>query len=214
VGDVEQWLKAQGRRARRGPSGAAADSPAAVRDDLARINRRRELARAAYEQALEERDPNARIALEVVAKLDTERDTLTAGIADAVALAAEWEDAGDSGLAESVDLVRALTHADTAEALNRAMAKAVAGIHIGIRDGRLRAEFTLKHPEGVPYLFRHADPVDLAAKRMTLPDAPSRTVRFTKGQTLRRRRRLSTDGQARSCVGRLLRLGAEQRCSG
>ena len=141
---------------------------------MAALDRRRDLVLADYQAALTEGDAKARIVLEVATRIDAEHDALAARLADAEAHAAEWEDADDSGLAESVDLVRALARADTAEALNRAMAKAVAGIHVAITaDGRLRAEFALKHPEGVPYLFRHAKPVGLAGERITLPDAPA-----------------------------------------
>ena len=171
VGDAEAWLAQQAAERVDGRQ-QLRQTARRLRDELAALDRRRDLVLADYEQALSEGDAKARIVLEVATRLDTERDGLTARLANAEALAAEWEDAGDSGLAESVDLVRALASADTAEALNRAMAKAVAGIHAAIVDGRLRAEFALKHPEGVPYLFRHAAPVGLAAERITLPDAP------------------------------------------
>ena len=173
VGDAEQWLVHQAPERDDGRQ-QLRQTAQRLRDELASLDHRRDLVLADYEAALSEGDAKARIVLEVATKLDTERDSLTARLADADALAAEWDHADDSGLAESVDLVRALAHADTAEALNRAMAKAVAGIHAAITaDGRLRAEFALKHPEGVPYLFRHAKPVGLAAERITLPDAPA-----------------------------------------
>lgn len=125
------------------------------------------------------RSPTARIVLEVVAKLDSERDAMTAKIADAEAVAAEWEDADDSGLTDAVDLLRALGQADTAEALNAAMSAAVAGIYAGLRDGRLRAEFELADgrpsKERFGYLLRYAEPANLDAIRVTFGE----TVRQT-----------------------------------
>ena len=120
------------------------------------------------------RRAKARIVLEVVTKLDEKCCNIAARLEDAEALASEWRDAGGSGLAESVDLVRALERADTAEALNRAMAKAVAGIHVVITvDGRLRAEFALRAIHDAAYFFQHLQPVGLAAERITLPDTPA-----------------------------------------
>ena len=172
VGSAEDWLKAQAAERDTGREELVLAAQR-LRDELASLNRRRGLVLADYEAALSEGDPKARIVLEVASEIDERYCNTAAQLADAEALAAEWDHAGDSSLAESVDLVRALASADTAEALNRAMAKAVAGIHAGITNGRLRAEFDLKAPEGGPYLFRHADPVGLAAERIALPDAPT-----------------------------------------
>jgi hypothetical protein len=110
VGNAEQCLKAQAAERDDGRR-QLVEAAQRMRDDLARIERRRELALADYERALEDKDPKARIVLEVVGKLDGERDDLAAKIADTEAVAAEWHDTDDSGLADSVDLLR---HADPA----------------------------------------------------------------------------------------------------
>jgi hypothetical protein len=136
VGDAQTWLARQGRRARRRPPELLQASHR-LREDLAAVDRRRGPVLADYERAVEVGDPNARIVLEVVAKLDGERDTLAQRIADTEAVTAEWEDSDDDSLADTVDLLRALAQADTvdllrtlaqadtAEALNRAMATAL-----------------------------------------------------------------------------------------
>jgi len=96
-------------------------------------------------------------------------------IADADAVAAEWKQADDSDLAEAVDFVRALQDADTAQALNAALSRALAGIYASVKGGRLRAEFELAadllpdHWSAV-HLFQHMKPVGLDARRVTLTD--------------------------------------------
>jgi hypothetical protein len=53
---------------------------------------------ADYERAVEDEDPKARIVLEVVAKLDGEREAIAKKVTDTEAVAAEWEDTDDGGL--------------------------------------------------------------------------------------------------------------------
>jgi DNA invertase Pin-like site-specific DNA recombinase len=178
VGDARTWLAEQAAEHDAGRQ-ELAQATERLRDDLARIERRRDLILADYERAIAEDDPTARIVLEVVAKLDSERQAMTAKIADAEAVAAEWKDTDDSGLSDSVDLLRALGQADTADALNASMSQAVTGIYAAVTDGRLRAEFELADgrpsKERFVYLLRHVEPANLAADRVTFGE----TVRQT-----------------------------------
>lgn len=166
IGDAEAWLALQAQERDDGRQGLL-QAAQRLREDQHRIDRRRELVLADYEAALAEGDPNARIVLNVAAKLDTEHEALNAKIGDADAIAAEWQDVDDSGLEQSVDLVRALTNADTAEALKRALSRALVGIYARLSDGKLRAEFELTPPDGridarkqCVYLFQHVEPDD------------------------------------------------------
>ena len=94
-----------------------------LRGDPAEAERRRERVLAGYEKALAEDDPTARLVLEVAARIDAEHEVLAEKIADAEAVASEWDDVDDSGLEEAVDLVKALAEAGTAQALNRALSR-------------------------------------------------------------------------------------------
>ena len=125
MGDAEQWLRAQAQERDDAGPGAVGDGPR-LRHELAALDHRRDLVLADYQAALDAGDAEARIVLEVATRLDWERDALAARLADAEALAAEWEDVGDSGLTESVDLVRALARARRhGRASHPAMANAV-----------------------------------------------------------------------------------------
>ena len=92
VGSAEAWLldRVRERDSEREQRVAVLDE---LRNQLSSIDRRRDRAMADYEAALGEHDPNARIVLEVVAKIDSERGTLTDAIADAEAVIGEWQDA-------------------------------------------------------------------------------------------------------------------------
>jgi hypothetical protein len=147
-----------------------------MRDDLAKIDGRRERVLADYERALADGDPTARLVLEVAAKIDTERQALAERLADTEAVASEWDTADGGGLVQSVDLLRALQDGSTTEAMRAAMARAVTGIYAGLKDGRLRAEFALRAPRGVPYLLRHAQPASLTAERVTLSETGAQTL--------------------------------------
>jgi hypothetical protein len=76
VGSAETWLREQvaERDVERELRVQAVDR---LRADLVALDRKRSLVMADYESALTERDPNARLVLEVAAKLDRERDGLT-----------------------------------------------------------------------------------------------------------------------------------------
>ena len=86
----------------------------------------------------------------------------------------------DSDLGQAVDLLAALTDARTAEALNAALSRAVAGIYAGISDGKLRAEFQIAanlapdRTAGV-HLFQHAQAADLESTRVTLTQTGTHT---------------------------------------
>jgi hypothetical protein len=170
VGDAEQWLIAQARDrdASRQQLVQAAQS---LRIERSQIDQRRERLLDEYERLLADDDASARLVLDRAARLDAERDDLTARIADAEAVAAEWADDDGSGLADAVDLLKALRDADTAQALGAALSRALAGIYASVRGHRLHAEFELAAADGVPYLLRHANPVGLDAGRLTLPGA-------------------------------------------
>ncbi|MEJ7783818.1 MAG: recombinase family protein [Solirubrobacteraceae bacterium] len=171
VGDAEKWLTLQARKRDDGHRHLL-DAVQRLRNDLDRLDRRRDLLVADYEAALAEGDTTARIILGIVAKLDTERETLVVQINDAEAVAAEWKDVDDSELGQAVDLLAALSDADTAEALNAALSRALAGIYVGMTDGKLRAEFQIAEnlaPDrtaGV-HLFQHAEAADLEGTRIT-----------------------------------------------
>ena len=179
VGDAEVWLVQQARKRDDG-HGQLLAAVQRLRDDRDRIDQRRERLMDDYE-ALPKDDPGARLLLDRAARLNMERETLTAKIADAEAVAAEWEEADDSDLSDAVDLVRALQDADTAHALNAALSRALAGIHASVKDGKLRAEFELAadllpdHRAGV-HLFQHAEPVGVDVRRIALrPDRQTGT---------------------------------------
>jgi DNA invertase Pin-like site-specific DNA recombinase len=173
VGDAQTWLAHQAQE-RDGERQQLLDAAQRLRDERDQVDQRRERLLDDYE-ALPSDDPGARLLLDRATRLDTERDALTAKIADGEAVASEWEKADHSDLAEAVDLLRALQDADTAQALNAALSRALAGIHTRITDGTLRAEFDLApHPgtdhRGMMHLLHHAHPVGIEAERITLDD--------------------------------------------
>lgn len=180
VGDTKAWLTQQ---AEQRDDGRQQLLRAAQRlcDDRDRVEQRRERLLDDYE-ALPDDYPGARLLLDRATSLDSERVALTVKIEDTEAMAAEWENAGDSDLADAVDLVRALEHADTAQALNAALGRALAGIYARVSDGKLRAEFELAallpdHRQGV-HLFQHAKLTGLDSRRVTLDEGETRSFTF------------------------------------
>jgi hypothetical protein len=173
VGDTETWVAHQA--AKRGDDRRQLlEAVDLLRDERHGIDQRRERLLDDYE-ALPKDDPGARLLLDRATRLDDERDVLSAQIADAEAVAAEWEEADDSDIGDAVNLLRAIQEADTAQALNVALSRALAGIYARITDGVLRAEFDLAADlgtdhRGMMHLLHYAHPVGIEAERITLGD--------------------------------------------
>jgi DNA invertase Pin-like site-specific DNA recombinase len=174
VGSAETWLREQvhERDAGRELRVQAVDR---LRADLVALDRKRSLVIADYENALTDGDPNARLVLEVAAKLDRERDGLTEQIDTAEQLVGE---PGDTGVNDALDLYGHIVDAvrgNPADALAQ-----VAGMWVGVRDGKLHAEFQLRAPDGptsheaAVHLLQHARPVGLEARRFTLAEPDGR----------------------------------------
>jgi site-specific DNA recombinase len=149
IGSVEGWLREQAAEL----SVAQHQREAAIDDKrktLAKIQTRRARHLVEYEKLVAADSPVAYVALEVVAKIDAERDQQARMIADDEAVAAEWGapvmDAALDYYNRIVDVIHGrVRQAQGTEALNRALASVLAGLWVELevdRD-RLIVEFAL-----------------------------------------------------------------------
>ena len=147
VGDAEAWAVEQVREleADRAARQQALDQ---LRREAADLDHRRALVLDDDTAAVAEGDPNARIILSAVERLDGQAATLAGRIADAEALLGEWHEADrDDALAllhGLRDVVQGkVANAEGTVALHDALASVLSGIWASLDDGRLRVEFRM-----------------------------------------------------------------------
>ncbi len=181
VGSAERWLDERRGEHRRALV-AQQDAVRRHRRALENMDRQRQALMASYRDQVAEGRSTARLALEAVERLDAERAEQAQHLANAEAVAAEHDT--DQDVAHTEALVASfrerITNADSAPALNRALAASLAGLWAFASDGHLHAEFELADPLGLDgqdehsYLRTHALPVVPGDEsRLALPPAPS-----------------------------------------
>ena len=162
VGSAERWLaerRDEHRRALEAQHGAVRR----LRKALTELDRQRERLMGAYRQQVAEGRSTAHLALEAVEQLDSERLEQAQRLADAEAIVAEHDtDADEAHTKVLVSSFRErMAEADSAPALNAALAGSLAGLWATVVNGLLHVEFELADSpepdvERIGYLLEHA----------------------------------------------------------
>jgi site-specific DNA recombinase len=174
VGSVEDWLaeRVDERDGERKQRQRALDR---LRAQTADLDRKRDRHVVEYEKLVAKGASTASIALEIIEKINRERDEHERAIEQAEAVLSEWSGPPDVNAAldfynRLVDHVQGrIKKAEGAHELNAALTTVVAGLWALIEDDQLRVEFELVHerefdlPEGVvKYAYGVLPPRDLA----------------------------------------------------
>lgn len=165
VGDVGSWLAARAVDREREQAERQLHVTRAL-DELVDLDRKVSRAQQRADAALERDDDIADAALRQVARFEAARDAQARAVADAEAVAAEWDAAPEEDAALALcarlqpiaisDLsMGALVLATVPrEEIRAALRDALSSITLGLDDGQLRADFALRVPE-------HSKPVAL-----------------------------------------------------
>lgn len=184
IGSVEEWLtgKVHERSEEQHRRERALDTQRASLDEL---DRTRELHLAEYMRQVEKGSTVAHLALEMVERLDREREQLRQAIAEAEAVIAEWSAEPDTNAALDyynaiVDVIDGKVRtAKGVREMNAALSSVIAGVWMNVEDGQLHASFELRplpYDTGTNALAAILSE-DLAGRRLLLsdrrPDEPS-----------------------------------------